>query len=206
MGNTKTIAWASALVMLGASSTSFAEIINQINSIDSSNDSDMSSPFILDQSSNDSDVTTDSVRPPGGGGHPGGGHPGGGHPGGGGHGHGHIGHSTHFHPGGMPRGGWRGHRYFYGGAWWSVWAWGPWAPWWGWAPYYGWTLGLGYYVPEGLKCYADNPQVAGEWVGDTVYYSSDDAINSALGFCENDPTVLANGASAACRIRTCTRW
>jgi hypothetical protein len=67
-------------------------------------------------------------------------------------------------------------------------------------------LGLGYYVPEGLKCFADNTQIAGEWSGDTEYYASDDAINSALGFCENDPKVVALGAQAECRIRTCVQW
>lgn len=87
-----------------------------------------------------------------------------------------------------------------------VWNWGPWDPWWNWPLYTGWALGLGYYVPEGLKCYADNYEVAGEWAGNVVYYSSDDAILEALGLCENDPIVVANGFQSACRIRTCTVW
>ena len=66
--------------------------------------------------------------------------------------------------------------------------------------------GFEFYVPDGLTCYADNSYVAGEWVGHTAYYSSDDAIYSALGFCENDPYVIANGAQGYCRIRTCVRW
>jgi hypothetical protein len=61
-------------------------------------------------------------------------------------------------------------------------------------------------VPEGLKCFADNTQVAGEWAGDVAYYFSDDAINSALGFCEIDPNVVAADAQADCRIRTCVEW
>jgi hypothetical protein len=57
-----------------------------------------------------------------------------------------------------------------------------------------------------LKCYATNSEVAGEWVGPTQYFDSDDAINSALDLCETDPTVMANNAEQFCRIRTCVEW
>jgi hypothetical protein len=48
--------------------------------------------------------------------------------------------------------------------------------------------------------------VAGEWVSETEYYSSDDAINAALGLCETNPEVVNAGAEADCRIRTCVEW
>jgi hypothetical protein len=57
-----------------------------------------------------------------------------------------------------------------------------------------------------LKCFADNPQVPGEWAGQEMFYSSEDSINSALGFCESDPNVQNAGAQASCRIRECVRW
>jgi hypothetical protein len=123
-----------------------------------------------------------------------------------GNGRGFVSRPTRFHLGAMPRGGWRGHPYFWGGRNYFVWGWGPYAPFWAWRPYYGWRLGLDYYVPDGLRCYADNTAVAGEWVGVEAYYSSDDAINSALDLCENDPEVVRQGMQASCRIRTCTRW
>ena len=138
-------------------------------------------------------------RPGGGGYH---GRPGGFH----GHGNGYIGHPVHFYPGPTPNGGWRGRPYFYGGYNYYMWSWGPYAPFYGWSPYYGWRLGLYYYIPDGLRCTADNPSVQGEWVGSTQYYHSDDAINSALGLCESDPAVQAQGTQEQCRIRVCERW
>jgi len=119
---------------------------------------------------------------------------------------GYIGHPTHIVFGRAPYGGWRGNRYYWGGHNYFVWAWGPWAPYYGWNYYYGWRIGLNYYVPEGLRCYADNPRVSGEWAGQDTYYASDDAINSALDYCANDPNVTAVNASNDCRIRNCVRW
>ena len=94
----------------------------------------------------------------------------------------------------------------YGGLYYNVWAWDAYAPFYAWGPYYGWRVGLGYYVPTGLVCKADNSLVAGTWFGPVQYYSSDDAINAALDVCKNDPYVVTAGAQAACRIVTCSQW
>lgn len=138
-----------------------------------------------------------------------GGRPGGvSHPNGGfkGHGNGYIGHPVHFVPGPMPRGGWRGNGYVYAGRTYFVWGWTPYAPFYAWPYYYGWHPYLYYYIPEGLICYSDNQSVPGIWTGQVVYYTSDDAINSALGFCENDPRVIEANLSNLCRIRNCTQF
>jgi hypothetical protein len=123
-----------------------------------------------------------------------------------GHGNGHIGNATRFVLPRAPYGGWRGHPYFYGGYNYHVWNWGPWCPFYGWPYYTGWRIGLYYYIPEGMRCEADNPNVGGTWESNEIYYSSEDAINSALGFCENDAEVLRMNASSSCRIRDCQRW
>jgi len=44
------------------------------------------------------------------------------------------------------------------------------------------------------------------WSGKTAYYSSEDAINSALGYCENDPKVMDAQAQSSCKIRNCIEW
>jgi hypothetical protein len=122
------------------------------------------------------------------------------------HGNGHVGNPTRFHLGSRPNGGWRGNPYYYGGYRYFVWGWEPRAPFWGWPYYYGWHVGLYYYVPEGLKCFADNKDVPGLWSGLESYYSSDDAIDSALGACENDSNVINANAQEICVIRNCERW
>jgi hypothetical protein len=123
------------------------------------------------------------------------------------HGNGHVGSPVRFNPGRAPYGGWRGNRYVYGGHPYFMWGWAPYAPFYAWGFYTGWRIGLDYYVPEGLRCYTDNPAVPGaEWVGQEQYFSSDDALNSALGFCENDPQVQNLGVQGECRIRNCVRW
>jgi len=127
-------------------------------------------------------------------------------PRGGNHRQGRIEHPVHFMLPREPMGGWRGHPYYWQGRNYFVWAWGPWAPWWGWHQHYGWVIGLNYYVPEGLRCYADNQDVAKVWQGQESYYSSDDAIDSALGYCENDPDVIATNNQSHCVIRNCVRW
>ncbi len=115
-------------------------------------------------------------------------------------------HPIRFNPGPMPRGGWRGDRFYWNGLYYTVWNWGPYSPWSNWPDYYGWKLGLGYYFPEGIKCFADNTEVAGEWIGNTPDYFSDDAIQSALDACKSDPRVKESGFTETCRIRTCVRW
>lgn len=117
------------------------------------------------------------------------------------------GRGVRFALGNPPRGGWRGTPFYYGGYHYYVWAWGPWAPWWRFREYDGWRLGLFYYVPDGLRCYSDNPRVVGRWSNyPDNYYSSEDAINGALAACENDPNVRNLDASQDCRIRTCEKW
>ncbi len=123
-----------------------------------------------------------------------------------GHGNGHVERPVHFRLPPTPRGGWRGNPYYWENRNYFVWAWGPWAPWWGWPNHYGWTLGLYYYVPEGLRCYADNQDVAGLWGGKEYYNSSEDAINSALGYCENDQRVIESNNQRNCVIRYCAQW
>ena len=65
---------------------------------------------------------------------------------------------------------------------------------------------MNYYVPEGVRCYADNVNMPGVWEGTESYYYSDDAVNSALGICESDPAVINAGTQVSCRIRNCVRW
>ena len=119
---------------------------------------------------------------------------------------GHIDRPAHIHLGPTPRNGWRGEPYRYEGYNYYVWEWNAWSPWYRWGNYEGWRIGLYYYVPEGMQCFADNPQVEGQWPGQDRYYSSDDAIDSALGACENDPKVYNARAEDYCRIRNCRKW
>ena len=138
----------------------------------------------------------------------GGGRPGGGRrpgPGFRGHGNGRILAPIRFYPGPMPRGGWRGRPYYYGGYTYTIWSWGPYAPFYNWNNHYGWRLGLYYYLPEGIVCYADNSVVPGGWTSQAVYYQSDDAINSVLGLCESDPAVQNANAQAQCQVINCSR-
>ena len=123
-----------------------------------------------------------------------------------GHGNGHVRYPVRFNLGRAPYGGWRGYPYRWNDRPYYIWSWGPWAPYYGWGNYYGWHEGLYYYVPEGLRCIADNSQVGGEWSGMEAYYYSDDAIGSALGSCESDPAVQNANAQGSCRIRTCVRY
>jgi hypothetical protein len=134
------------------------------------------------------------------------GRPGGGRPEYHGHGPGRVGNPIRLNLPPAPVGGWRGNGYFYGGHNYFVWGWAPYAPFYGWSYYYGWHVGLFYYVPEGLRCYSDNPVVPGSWTGNEAYYSSEDAINSALGYCENFPDVINANAQSQCRIRNCVRF
>lgn len=122
------------------------------------------------------------------------------------HGNGRIGHPVFFNPGPVPRQGWRGERRFYRDANYYVWTWNAFAPFYSWPYYYGWRIGLNYYVPEGMKCWATNTEIPGQWSYYEVYYSSDDAINSALGTCENDQSVIDNHSEDHCFIRNCVRW
>jgi len=122
------------------------------------------------------------------------------------HGNGRPAHPMHVALPAAPRGGWRGNPYVYGGFTYHVWGWGPWCPFYAWPYYHGWRLGVYYYVPEGLKCFVDNSEVSGVWSGKTAYYSSEDAINSALGYCENDPKVMDAQAQSSCKIRNCIEW
>ncbi len=123
-----------------------------------------------------------------------------------GHGPGRIEHPVYLQLGPKPDRGWHGDLYYWGGHNYFVWSWNREAPFFGWAYYYGWHTGLYYYVTNGLLCYADNPQVNGLWEGNQIYYSSEDAVNSALGYCENDPVVQYEHAEGNCRIRNCNRW
>jgi hypothetical protein len=124
-----------------------------------------------------------------------------------GHGYGRIGNPARFNLGRRPYGGWRGSPYYWGGRNYFVWGWEPYSPFYSWQYYYGWRIGLFYYIPEGIRCYSDNAEMPLiEWKSLDQYYSSEDAINSAMGYCENDPQVVQAGAQGACRIRNCVRW
>jgi hypothetical protein len=122
------------------------------------------------------------------------------------HGNGHIERPVRFYLPHAPYGGWRGSPYYWSGQRYFVWGFIPGAPFYAWQYYYGWTPTLYYYVPEGLRCFADNSSMPGLWQGQEVYYSSNDAVESALGYCESDQNVISANAQVNCRIRNCTRW
>jgi len=101
---------------------------------------------------------------------------------------------------------WKGDIRFYEGYNYCVWTWSPYAPFYSWTYYYGWEQNRYYYIPEGMKCTATNSYVPGVWNSTEIYYSSGDAVDSALGKCESDPNVISANAESGCRIRNCVNW